>query len=97
MTDAYLVVVLLVMLILGGLVGSGLTLLALKRQGRLDSGSEPKHRSDKVSGGISQHVLGKLERLIPRYESLDERLDFVEQLMLERPIGRESKLERRSP
>ncbi len=85
MTDAYLVVVMLVLFFLGGLAGAGIMHLVHKRRElleyrerlRLEGRSEP-----------SLERTGILDQVLSRFDSLEERVDFTEQLVLDRPSRR---------
>jgi len=82
MTDAYLVVVMLTLFFIGGLAGAGVMSLVHKRRElleyrerlRLEGGSDP-----------APEDRGVLEQLFSRFDSLEERVDFTEQLVLDRP------------
>lgn len=70
-------------LLLGGLIGSGITLLAVRRRKRLDAAKE-KELQSQMAEEISVRVADVLEQVMSRFESLEERLEFSERLMLER-------------
>ncbi len=89
MTDAYLVTVMLTLLGIGGLIGSGLTLLAFRRRELLQH--RERLRLEGQSEGTSQQAQGPLDQLLTRFDSLEERVDFTEQMMLDRPTQRGSK------
>ena len=80
------VLVAFVLLVVGSLVGAGLTLLAVRRQKRLDAAKEREIRSE-MADEVSGRVAEVLEQVMTRFESLEERLEFSERLMLERGKG----------
>lgn len=81
MTDAYLVTVMLVLLVLGGVIGSGVTILAYRRRELL----EYRKRARLAEAGEDHRQDGFVDHLLSRFDSLEERVDFAEQLMIDRP------------
>jgi len=78
--------ILLVLLVVGGVTGSGLTLLGVYWRSRLNEARERQLRIE-MADETSQRVSEILEQVMTRFELLEERLEFSERLMLER--GRE--------
>ena len=80
MTDAYLVAVMLVLMCIGGLMGAGVTIVAYRRRELLDH----RRKAALSAEGEAASSRDFLDLLVSRFDSLEERVDFAEQLMLDR-------------
>ncbi len=82
MTDAYLVTVMLVLFVVGGLLGSGLTVLGFRRRELLRLREQAQ--TDGLQGDEAVETWRNLDQLSSRCESLEERVEFTERLLSDR-------------
>jgi hypothetical protein len=73
--------------LVGGLVGAGVTVLLSRRRKKLQAERERELREE-MAGEVAGRVAAVLDQVMTRFESLEERLEFSEQLMFERPSER---------
>lgn len=86
MTDAQLVTVMLSLFGVGGLLGSALTILAYRRRELMQHRDRLRH--EEQSDALSYPPPDVLDQLVSRFNSLEERVDFTERVMLDRPSQR---------
>lgn len=83
--EAFVVVMVAVLIFMvGGLVGAGMTVLVSRRRRKLQAQRERELREE-MAVEVAGRVAEVLDQVMTRFESLEERLEFSEQLILDRP------------
>lgn len=70
-------------LLFGGVIGAAITLAVVKRRARLEAVKEERLRGE-MAEEVALRVTNVLDQVMSRFESLEERLEFSEALMLGR-------------